>query len=732
MACRYLITETVVLSARILSIAALVGMARVSSAALVAHYPFDGDATEAVAGGASNHGIENGGVGYSAGQFGQALDLDGVDDYVVIPDGGGAEVGAADYTIAFWLNSTDDDGTFLKTGTSSAPGNAIRALDSGNFGTGLNGVFQIDDDISSPFVGLPDPAPSVDGNWHHYAWVRDATNTQVTLYLDGAPATVSTVSAGANPFNFAANDVSSPGEVSHIGVEVTGNQNPGTNFLDGMLDDLRFYDHALSQSEVQALGVAEPFTPIGVGLRKQLFIDDHVVASTSGTKRQLHQPVKHPGNPIISPPAPQPGNEELLHLGGSVIYDQQENLFKMWYEANNASRTHAAVAYATSTDGINWDMPCFNKINYPEWDAPGCAPGQNNFVFDETVINFYAEMVVSVFKDEHETDAARRYKMVYRKDDIGAGTGSVWTAVSPDGIRWSGETGPIIQDADSFHSALWDPALGKYVVHSRFNRNNHPTLPPQRQVLQSESDDFRSWSTYGVILAPDAQDPPDTQFYNMEWMPYEDVFIGFPAVFHTESDRLDVQLAFSRDNRNWVRAGNREVFIPNSPKPGDYDYGMIWNVLQHPIVVDDEIFIYYNGAKGLHGAYWSGDPQGGVIGLAKLRLDGFVSIVDDTGPGPGTLTTKPLTTSGTSLVVNADASAGSIQVEVLDAAGAVVPGFGKADADPITGDDVRHVVTWNGDSSLANLPGGPFSLKFHVDGADLYSFVFSRPGAVEK
>ncbi|MDC0935544.1 hypothetical protein OAS39_04595 [Pirellulales bacterium] len=467
---------------------------------------------------------------------------------------------------------------------------------------------------------------------------------------------------------------------------------------------------------------------VEVGLRKQLFIDDYIVASTEGTTRKLHQPVKHEGNPVISPPAPQPGKEELLLLGGSVIYDEEERLFKMWYEANNAKRTRAAMAYATSTDGINWDMPCFNTISYPEWDAPACNSGKNNFLWGETTIEMYTELVLSVLKDPHETDPARRYKMVYRKDDAGAGTGSVWTNVSPDGIHWTHETSSIIQDADSFHSALWDPGLGKYVVHSRFNRNNHPTLPPQRQVLQSESDDFVNWTTYGVILKPDERDPPDAQFYNMEWMPYEGVFVGFPAVFHTVSDRIDVQLAFSRDDRNWERAGDREVFIPNSQTPGDYDYGMIWNVLQHPVVVGDEIFIYYNGASGLHGAYWSGDPQGGVIGLAKLRLDGFVSIVDDAGPGPGTLTTKPLTTSGQSLVVNADAKSGSIQVEILDSAGVPVPGFGKADSDPITGDDVRHVVTWNGKCSLAALGGGPFSLKFHVEGAALYSFVFSGPG----
>ena len=480
---------------------------------------------------------------------------------------------------------------------------------------------------------------------------------------------------------------------------------------------LAFFACAVATMAVRAQG-----QPIQVGLQKQLFLDDYILAATAGTTRKLHQPVKDPGNPLISPPAPLAGNPELLHLGGSVIYDQEENLFKMWYEANNATRTHAAMAYATSTDGINWDMPCFNKISYPEWTMPGCSEGENNFLFEGKVDNSYAELVVSAFKDNHETDPSRRYKMVYRNDDVGAGTGSVWAAFSPDGINWSGETGPIILDADSFHSALWDPGLGKYVVHSRFNRNHHASLPPQRQVLQSESDDFVTWRTHGVILKPDEHDPPDTEFYNMEWMPYEDVFVGFISVFHTATDKLDVQLAFSRDDRNWVRAGNREVFIPNSPAPDAYDNGMIWNVLQHPIVVGDEIFIYYNGASGLHGAYWSGDPQGGGIALAKLRLDGFVSMNTD---ATGTLTTKPLAMTGDQLVINADAKEGSIRVEILNEDNLPIAGFSKEDAVPVDKDAIRQTVRWKQGSDVSPLAGKTISLRFYLDRSRLFAFQFT-------
>ena len=468
--------------------------------------------------------------------------------------------------------------------------------------------------------------------------------------------------------------------------------------------------------------------PVDVGTQKQLFIDDYVIGQMSNVRQELNQPVKYAGNPVIAPPAPQPPDtEELIHLGGSVVHDEAAGVFRMWYEANNATRSHAAVAYATSTDGINWDKPCMNAVRWPEWVEPGCDRGLNNFVMDATVINYYAELVLCVFKDEHESDPSRRYKMVHRKDDLGAGTGSLWSSFSPDGTSWTpGKS--IVADADSFHSVLWDPALREYVIHSRFNRNNHPVLPPQRQVLQCESPDFENWRTHGVILKPDDDDPDDDEFYNMEWMPYEGVFVGFISVFHTVADRLDVQLAFSRDDRNWVRAGNREVFIPNSSTPGDYDYGMIWNILQRPVVVGDEIWIYYNGASGLHGAWGDkGVPpaqQGGVIALAKLRLDGFVSVETSSA---GTLTTKELTMAGDKLVVNADASGGSLKVEILDSSGDVISGFDQGDCDAFSSDAVRHVVSWRGSDDVGSVKGRAISLRFYLANCKLYSFVF-KPG----
>jgi len=455
---------------------------------------------------------------------------------------------------------------------------------------------------------------------------------------------------------------------------------------------------------------------VNIGTRKQLFIDDHIVDSMDRAYRILNQPVKHPGNPIIEFRRPQPvEGDELVIVGGSVIYDEDEGLLKMWYSGTNYHWKNGFLAYATSEDGVEWDLPNLDLIK--------CKSAENrNFVLHRD-----GEIAPCVFKDPAARDPERRYKLLY---SCGRGMG---IAFSPDGIHWNPVPNKtVITVADSPTSCIWDPRLGRYVAHTRHNYRGG-AAHSQRQVLQSESKDFVDWYTYGVIMKADEQDPPwNQQFYNMEWMPYEDVYLGFISVYHILPgmepkitpgapwmDKIDIQLSFSRDDRTWHRAGDRQVFIPNGASPEDFDWGMIY-VFQRPVVVGDEILFYYAGFDGLHWATRRNELQGGAIGLAKLRLDGFVSI----DAGDGVLQTKLMAMSGDRLIVNADASLGHIRVEVVDAEGEPIEGFGKDDAHPITGDSVRHEVRWKGRTDVRSLMSKPIALRFVIDRSKVYSFQF--------
>jgi len=193
----------------------------------------------------------------------------------------------------------------------------------------------------------------------------------------------------------------------------------------------------------------------------------------------------------------------------------------------------------------------------------------NNLVLDTGA----GETAPGVFKDLHESDARRRYKMLY----FSRGNSSpLQPAYSADGIHWkSYPAGNWIPRNDSSSPCLWDAGLGKYVAHVRHNADT--PLGNERQVMQYESDDLVNWTEYGVIMKADDEDPiGHRQFYEMPWMNYENLYLGFMSVYHLLperdkqaplaiwEDRTDTQLTVSRDNRNWSRAGNRQTFIPNS------------------------------------------------------------------------------------------------------------------------------------------------------------------------
>jgi hypothetical protein len=185
---------------------------------------------------------------------------------------------------------------------------------------------------------------------------------------------------------------------------------------------------------------------------------------------------------------------------------------------------------------------------------------------------------------------------------------------------------------------------------------------------------------------------------------------------NTGADTMQIQLATSRDTIHWERRF-RTPFIPVGPA-GSFDCGMIFAA--HPIVAGDEMRIYYGGFNVLHSIPQPNEQA--AIGLARVRLDGFVSV--DGGPSGGKLVTKAFTFTGSELEVNADASDGQVIVELLDEAERPIDGFTYEQAIPLRGDNLRHQARWIGESNLAAYQGHPIRLRFHLNNASLYAFRF--------
>ena len=149
------------------------------------------------------------------------------------------------------------------------------------------------------------------------------------------------------------------------------------------------------------------------------------------------------------------------------------------------------------------------------------------------------------------------------------------------------------------------------------------------------------------------------------------------------------------DPRNWVSRSNYPAYgiVPTGPT---------------------EMSLYV----GRHNA----QPSAHVVRYT-LRTDGFASV--HAGYQGGEMLTRPFRFAGRNLEMNFSTSAaGSIRVEVQDAAGKPIPGFALSDCPEIIGDQIERTVAWKQASDLGKLAGQPIRLRFVIKDADLYAIRF--------
>lgn len=456
---------------------------------------------------------------------------------------------------------------------------------------------------------------------------------------------------------------------------------------------------------------------ININSNKQLFIDDYIIQKKENVKKTLGQPKKFEGNPIVKPEYPW----ELIIDGCSVIYDDEEHIFKMWYEAFNDSHKipleRNFVCYAISKDGKKWEKPNLGIIDFR---------GKNNNI---VLTNYgYGDLYFpEVYKDNKESEPTKRYKMVYwdfvQRDNPGMNV-----AFSSDGILWNkyeknpvllGSYGGLRDISDSVSDVInlmYDPISRKFLVFHKTWKTKGDEFYWKRIIGRTESEDFISWSESKPILDLCELDLREDQFYGMQVFYYEGLYIGLPRIYHAKTTAtLEMQLAVSRDGWNWKRLwlGN---FLLRGVLHKDFDGGMIFTT-GLPLLINDELWFYYTGFYNTHEEL----PPKASIGLAILRKDGFVSI--DAGEDEGYIITKPFIFKGKELYINADASRGNILVEVLDLSDKAIFGFSRNECFPINRDNTSCIVKWQ-KKDISSLEGKTVKLKFYLQRAKLFSFVF--------
>lgn len=443
----------------------------------------------------------------------------------------------------------------------------------------------------------------------------------------------------------------------------------------------------------------------------ELFVDDLAITRKENVIRRVH-PARKLDRPVMVSDQPweQGGGPRVY---GTVHFNPDSGEFRMWYSRQ----------YATSRDGIHWVKPPLDVVEFK---------GQRtNFVLPKGG--------GAVVIDEIEPDPAKRYKALASEPISVGGFSGYYSA---DGIHWTqyGRERLLTVGSELGH-LMRDPATKKYFAYVRpFPPKHYPKNTHQKRLgAVVTSDDFIHWSEMKVVLEPDAVDDawvtkPEqrTEFYAMNGFAYGRSYLGIIPIFRIERIRetvrpgeskydgpMEGQLITSRDGLAWQRMAERNPVIPSG---AGFDQS-IMNVAVSPIVVGDEIWEYYTAINTTHGG--TIPPKRISIGLAKWRLDGFVSL--DAGTSPGLVETTPILNRTGRLEINANAAGGSVFVEVVDAGGRVVPGYGAGEATVLAADQLRHPVRWKNQAALP--ASGAFRLRFHLQKASLFSYTIG-PGAL--
>jgi hypothetical protein len=220
-----------ILAGRWLDSGFVITPANPGNSGLVAHYPFEGNANDVVGG--HNATISGGIVSYTTGKVGQAIVLDGVDDYA-----GTTESLLSDrpaFTLAGWVSPRNPRGS--RIGLFGQNDAVEFGFDGGNLYIWTAGG-------GSTAAGWN----LLDTMWHHVAAV--ASGTGLRLYIDGQLAS----SGGSTTSNYG---------TSTFGFNMGGGgvYDADGNWLAGKIDEVRVYSRALSAAEAAWLaGRTSPFS----------------------------------------------------------------------------------------------------------------------------------------------------------------------------------------------------------------------------------------------------------------------------------------------------------------------------------------------------------------------------------------------------------------------------------------------------------------------------------------
>ena len=451
-----------------------------------------------------------------------------------------------------------------------------------------------------------------------------------------------------------------------------------------------------------------------------LFVDDSEISAYHELQRTVQTFRKDRFDPVVACDRPWEGSA----IGTfTVLFDETDGLYKMWYLVIK----DRPICYAVSKDGLTWEKP--------DLDVVELADGEKTNIV-------HTRERGAVFQVEHAPELKGAWPANSRfigceylgfdypiqKNGGGGKVSGIYAVWSPDGVHWERRPEPILPFQGDRTTLYYDEQREKLMLMTRHRNmpleSRKGVLGLKRDLGLWESPDLVDWEYRGAVLKPDEFDPLHTEFYGMTLFRYGPGFLGLLLMYHKAIEKLDVQLAWSRDGFSWNRVGRRNPCLTFG---GEGSWDSHWVQISHnpPQVQGDRLLMWYNGGCTKHG---SGNEHRKAVGACSIRLDGFVSM--EAGREDGSLVTTELSCEKPKVLrVIASYPTGRFTAEVLDDTGEPIECY-RADDCKVEGKDgTRLKVRWKNGASVYSKKNKYIKLRFHLYQGSLFSFRWSdAPG----
>jgi hypothetical protein len=238
---------------------------------LVAWWPGDGNALD-IAGG--NNGTLVGGVTYANGEVGQAFDLDGTSGFVVAPASASLNVGlSSGLTVEGWIDpaSTSTEQPIVEWNNGTNLGAHFWISAPSPFGPGPGCLYANLIDTTGGLHYFASPAGLITANtFQHVALTYDTNSGLAVLYINGASVAQQNLGVFTPQTSYNVYLGYRPG-----GAPIT--------YWDGLLDEIRIYNRALSSNEIAAIYDAEKVSGQPVAPELSISISSGMGTTISGS-----------------------------------------------------------------------------------------------------------------------------------------------------------------------------------------------------------------------------------------------------------------------------------------------------------------------------------------------------------------------------------------------------------------------------------------------------------------